>query len=274
MSNVFSNAYQPELKPEPSRPTEANSSKIPNVPWNPWLAVVYIAVAYYLSQLIGGTLISVYPWLRHWTTAQASDWLNNSIPAQFVYVLLAESLMLGAIYLLLKKYRVNFRIIGLLRPRWRDVGYGLLAAPLYYLLYLITVGVVNRLVPSLSINQTQNIGFTGVHGAAQLGLTFVSLVILPPLVEEIMVRGFLYSSLRKGLPKLAAILLTSLIFAGAHLPEGGVTGPLYIAALDTFILSLVLIYLRERTGSLWASITLHGVKNGIAFLVLFVLNVH
>jgi len=56
------------------------------------------------------------------------------------------------------------------------------------------------------------------------------------------------------------------------LPEGGAAGPLYIAALDTFILSLVLIYLREKTGSLWASITLHAVKNGVAFMALFVLH--
>jgi membrane protease YdiL (CAAX protease family) len=71
-----------------------------------------------------------------------------------------------------------------------------------------------------------------------------------------------------------AVILTSLIFASAHLPEGGAAGLLYIAALDTFILSLVLIYLREKTGGLWASITLHAIKNGIAFVALFVLHAH
>jgi membrane protease YdiL (CAAX protease family) len=85
-----------------------------------------------------------------------------------------------------------------------------------------------------------------------------------------MVRGFLYSTLKKALPTAGAVILTSLLFAGAHLPEGGAAGPLYIAALDTFVLSLILIYLREKTGSLWASITLHACKNGVAFLALFV----
>jgi hypothetical protein len=104
-------------------------------------------------------------------------------------------------------------------------------------------------------------------------MTFISLVVLPPIVEEIMVRGFLYSTLKKAMPTVAAVLLTSAIFASAHLPEGGAAGPLYIAALDTFVLSLVLIYLREKTGSLWASITLHAAKNGVAFTVLFVLHI-
>jgi membrane protease YdiL (CAAX protease family) len=105
-----------------------------------------------------------------------------------------------------------------------------------------------------------------------LTLTFVSLVILPPITEEILVRGFLYSSLKKALPLIWAALLTSAMFAIAHLPEGGASGPLYIAALDTFVLSLVLIYLREKTGGLWASITLHAIKNGVAFAALFILH--
>ena len=146
--------------------------------------------------------------------------------------------------------------------------------PVYYVLYLLTVGLVSHFVPSLNVNQHQDIGFTNVHGFAPLLFTFISLVILPPITEEIMVRGFLYSSLKKGMPTIAAVIVTSAIFASAHLPEGGAAGPLYIAALDTFVLSLVLIFLREKTGSLWASITLHAFKNGVAFVALFVLVTH
>jgi membrane protease YdiL (CAAX protease family) len=89
-----------------------------------------------------------------------------------------------------------------------------------------------------------------------------------------MMRGFLYSSLKKAMPVGLAAVSVSLLFAAAHLPEGGAAGPLYIAAIDTFILSLVLVYLREKTGSLWASITLHALKNGIAFVALFVVATH
>jgi membrane protease YdiL (CAAX protease family) len=243
------------------------------VPWNPWLGVLFVVVIYYAAQLFGGLAVSIYPYLHHWTHAQADNWLNNSTAAQFFYILLAETVILAVLYLFLKKYRSTFATIGLLRPRWRDLGYGLLAVPAYYAIYLLTVGVISHFVPSLNVDQRQNIGFTDVHGALALSLTFISLVILPPLAEEIMVRGFLYSSLKKAMKILPAALLTSLIFAAAHLPEGGAAGPLYIAALDTFILSLVLIYLREKTGSLWASITLHGIKNFVAFISLFVIHI-
>lgn len=212
----------------------------------------------------------MYTSFRGWTTVQANEWLDNSVFAQFSYVLMVEAFIIGAIYLFLKHYRTNFSIIGLKRPKWRDVGYGLAAIPIYYLFYWLTLVAVTYFIPGLDVNQKQEIGFANVQGLAAMTLTFISLVILPPLAEEIMARGFMYSSFKKGLPTLVAALLTSLIFASAHLPEGGAAGPLYIAAVDTFILSLVLVYLREKTGSLWASITLHAFKNGVAFMVLFV----
>lgn len=247
----------------------ATTGRSPKVPWNPWWALLFAVVVFYGAQFAAGAVVTVYPWLKHWSSAQATDWLNNSVGAQFAFILLAEALTVGAIYYFLKRYKLGLSAIGLKRPRWRDLAYGLSAVLPYYLLYLLTVGVVGHFVTGLNVNQQQQIGFADVHGSVPLVLTFISLVILPPIAEEIMVRGFLYSSLKKALPLVWAVIGTSAIFAIAHLPEGGSAGPLYIAALDTFVLSLVLIYLREKTGSLWASITLHAIKNGIAFVALF-----
>ena len=262
------------MESAPTTSPTARPDRIARVPWNPWLGVVFVIVIYYVSQFFGGILVSIYPWAHHMSTTQANDWLTNSIGAQFVYVLLAEAFTIGAIYWFLRLYRQRFSIIGFVKPHWRDLGIGLLGAVAYYAIYLISVPIVSYLFPSFNVSQHQDIGFSSVHGAAQLIMTFISLAILPPLTEEIMVRGFLYSSWRKATPKVVAIIVTSLMFATAHLPEGGAAGPLYVAALDTFILSVVLIFLREKTGSLWAGITVHTIKNSVAFLALFVIGVH
>ena len=66
-------------------------------------------------------------------------------------------------------------------------------------------------------------------------------------------------------------LVTSVIFGALHTLTGK-DGLLWIAAIDTFALSLVLCYLREKTGNLYASMGVHAIKNGIAFLALFVLH--
>ncbi|HVX48199.1 MAG TPA: CPBP family intramembrane glutamic endopeptidase [Candidatus Saccharimonadales bacterium] len=254
--------------------TETKENGQTRVPWNPWLGVVFVIVVYYAAEILAGLMLAIYPGIRHWSHDRALDWLTNSTIAQFFYLVLASGGILAAIHLFLKRYGCTFQTIGLKKPRWRDPMYALIAVPAYYLLYLIAVSVLTHFVPSFNVDQQQQVGFNGVHGALPLAMAFVSLVILPPLTEEIMVRGFLYSSLKKGMKIIPAAILTSLIFAAAHLPEGGAAGPLYIAALDTFILSLVLTYLREKTGSLWASITLHAIKNGIAFVALFVAHAH
>jgi len=96
--------------------------------------------------------------------------------------------------------------------------------------------------------------------------------VLPPLVEETVFRGFVFAGLRNKLKFVWAALATSALFASAHLQIGNGQPLLWVAALDTFTLSLVLCYLREKTDSLWPGILLHALKNGIAFLSLFVLH--
>lgn len=258
---------------------DSSDSQVPKeqgvgIPWSPWLAVGFVIAVYYLSQILSSLLVSLYPAAHHWSVARANDWLQGSVIAQFIYVLIAESLTLGTIYLFLRQYKRTFRAIGFRKPRWSDVGGGLLMLPLYYVSYIVIVDVVAKLIPALNINQSQQIGFDTAAGIGSLALTFISLVILPPLVEETMVRGFLYTSLKKGLPQLAAALVASAIFASAHLQVGSGAPLLWIAAIDTFVLSLFLIYLRERTGSLWASMILHACKNGIAFAAIFIFHLH
>ena len=136
---------------------------------------------------------------------------------------------------------------------------------------LIVTGLVSVLIPSINLDQQQQIGFDHATGLVSLTLVFVSLVILPPIVEEIMVRGFLFSGLRSKLGVLASALIASFLFATAHLQLGSGEPPLWIAAIDTFLLSMALIALRIRTGALWAGVLVHALKNGVAFAYLFVL---
>lgn len=237
----------------------------------PWLAIPFAVIVFFGSQIISSIVLSIYPLLMDWSGTRAVDWLNNSIVAQFLFMVLAESMVVGAAYWFVKRY-INFKEIGLRRPKWTDLLSGLIGLPAYLVLYFFAVNIVQYFYPTLNTNQKQQIGFNGAHGGLEIVLTFISLVILPPIAEEILFRGLIYSSLKKLVPLLWAVIGTSLLFALGHLPEGGSAGPLYIAGIDTFCLSLVLIYLREKTGGLYASMTLHALKNFIAFVALFALH--
>lgn len=238
------------------------------------LALFGSVMLYFSAQIIGGLIVSLVPALHHWSAAQTTSWLTNSTLAQFSYGLLADSLMVGGVALFLKFFRWRWSTIGLTLPLWRQIAVGIVAAVPYYTIYILTVVIVSDLVPSLNVSQKQEIGFSSVHGLVPLILTFISLVVIPPLAEEITVRGFLYTGLKRWLPSLAAGLVVSVLFGAAHLAEGGAAGPLWIGALDTFVLSVVLVFLREKTGSLWAGITLHAIKNGVAFISIFIVGSH
>jgi membrane protease YdiL (CAAX protease family) len=241
------------------------------VTWGPVAAVLVVVVSFIFGQLISSVVISLYPHLHHWNATRSDEWLRHNIGAQFGYVLLSEILTVGAVALFLRWRRAPLRALGLVRPKLRDAAYALIGVLVYFGLYAVAIAALNSVV-HINMNQQQDIGFQDVSGAAALTLTFASLVILPPLVEETIFRGFLFSGLRRYGFALA-LLVTSALFALPHLLETSDGKLLWIAGIDTFVLSVVLCYLRERTGRLWAGIGVHALKNGVAFLTLFILHV-
>lgn len=257
----------PVAMKDPESPLPASK---PAIAWNPLLAIGLVILLYFAAQILASLVISIYPLAQHWSNARANDWISNAVTAQFSYVLLAEALTIGGVYGFIRLYKGRLSAIGVKRPT-AGVLWAFPAFPVYFIALAIVVAVASHYVPALNINQTQQIGFNSVHGFGPLVLTFISLVVLPPLAEEILLRGFLYSSLRKWLPFVGATLVTSALFAAAHLPEGGSAGPLWIGAIDTFMLSLVLCFLREKTSNIWAGVLLHALKNFVAFYSLFIL---
>lgn len=88
----------------------------------------------------------------------------------------------------------------------------------------------------------------------------VMAVVVAPVAEEILFRGYFYGVIRRFGGRLAAILTSSLLFAAihVHLPS----------MLGLGILAVILCLLYERTGSLWATITMHATFNATTIAVL------
>lgn len=239
--------------------------------WGPVAAVVVVILSFVLAQLFGGLIISLYPHVRHWNAARTDQWLGHTVSAQFAYVLLSEMLTISMVAAFMRWRKAGLHALGLMRPKLIDAAYAIIGVLVYFGLYAATVAIVGSII-HIDTSQQQDIGFQNVTGTLPLSLTFISLVLLPPLAEEIVFRGFLYAGLRRY-GAWVALIVTSLLFAMPHLLETSDGKLLWIAGIDTFVLSVVLCYLRERTGRLWAGIGVHALKNGIAFLTLFILHV-
>jgi membrane protease YdiL (CAAX protease family) len=236
----------------------------------PLVAFLITVASFIGSTILSGILIEVLLRTTGGDKFDPPQLFGSPILLQFSYMLVAYVIMFGVTVAIMGGTRYSLQAVGLLRPRLKDIGYAALAFLVYITGYIILVSVVQQLVPSLDLDQKQDIGFENLQGV-YLGIVFVLLVLIVPFVEEFMMRGLLFSSLRQKLKFGGAAVITSLLFAALHLGGGEAgAGPLWIAAIDTFVLSIVLCYLRERTGRLWAGIGLHAIKNGIAFAALFI----
>lgn len=96
------------------------------------------------------------------------------------------------------------------------------------------------------------------HTGAGVALFVLVAVVMAPVFEEIVFRGFLFRGFANSWGWIWGAIASAVVFGFAHLQ------------LDLFIplavLGFGLAWVYKRTGSLWTSITMHAVFNGIAVL--------
>lgn len=250
--------------------TVAAPADAPKPFWHPVIAIVIAGVIFVGTQIAASLPFILYPSFRGWTADQANTWVNGTY-AQFAFVAIAEVLTFLALRWFTHRGGLRLRDLGWRRFNGWAIIYALCGFAVYFVAYIILLAVAGALLPGLNQSQGQDIGFNDVSGGLQLFVTFISLVVLPPIVEETFFRGFLFTSFRRRMGFVMSALLTSALFAVPHLLESKQPGSLlWVGGIDTFTLSLVLCYLREKTNSLWPGVLLHGIKNGIAFVALYI----
>lgn len=79
-------------------------------------------------------------------------------------------------------------------------------------------------------------------------------VIVAPLCEEVVFRGYIYPVAKKYAGSWTAAIFSALIFSAAH---GSVA-----AMVPLFVFGLLMVAIYEFTGSLWAPIAVHFLFNG------------
>lgn len=153
--------------------------------------------------------------------------------------------------------------VGLARSmQWKDIGLAIAGFVLYAILSMIVMALVKQYVPGIDLNQQQDLGVEKLFGQDRL-VGFLLFVLLAPVVEEVIFRGLLFSRLREhAMPLWLALFVVSALFALLH--------GQWNVALDVFMMSIVSCTLRVATGSVWASILLHMIKNMLAFYIVFV----
>ena len=89
-------------------------------------------------------------------------------------------------------------------------------------------------------------------------VTFLSVAVAAPIAEEVTFRGLCYTNLKKGMRTIWAALISAVFFGIAH------GNPIWF--LVGFLAGLSLVWIYERTGSLFASILVHMTNNTLAYV--------
>lgn len=121
-------------------------------------------------------------------------------------------------------------------------------------------------VNAISMLFTENVVATMSQDLIELPflLIFFLVAIMAPINEELVLRGVIYEGYKKSNGAFLALIMSAILFGLIHMNLN--------QALYAMIIGVVLILLKEATGSLWTPIIFHIVFNGHSTILLFLAN--
>ena len=114
----------------------------------------------------------------------------------------------------------------------------------------------------IDASQTQNVGYSNLATGFDRAVAFIALVVITPFAEEVIFRGWLYRRLKNKSGVTAAIVLTALLFGALH--------GQWNVGITVGIMSVIMCIEQELTGTIYAGILTHMIKNGVAFWLLYI----
>lgn len=145
--------------------------------------------------------------------------------------------------------------------RWKQWWLALFIAPavvffMWFVMLLLQVSGWNEwLEQTFDIESMQEAVklFQEAKDPLVVALMAIAAVIVAPVAEEVVFRGYLYPAAKHFCGPLGGILFSSLVFAAAH---GNIA-----AIAPLFLLAVLLCLVYEFTGSIWANISVHFLFN-------------
>lgn len=152
--------------------------------------------------------------------------------------------------------RNPIRLFGLRWTDWKS-GLPLVGISLAAIIPIILVVSYFAKLALGNADSTQDLllFFKNSSSLTEKALLVFTAVVVAPVTEELVFRGYLHGVLRQIGGRWCGILVSSLIFAAihGHIPS--------LAGL--FVLAIAFALLYERTGSLWAPMLMHAGFNSI-----------
>jgi len=167
----------------------------------------------------------------------------------------AAAIFLAIWFVALKRHRLNWQTIGFVCTSRKWLLLAIVLAVAGFMLRVLLMRWMAVEVPGWVKFMQPPIAKLDLSFWTLAGFLIIT-VLITPFAEEIFFRGFLFRWMAHRRPIWIAAIVSSLMFGASH-----IVPPQAIAAA---LLSLIIIYLFVKSGSIWPAIVCHIVNNALS----------
>ena len=218
-------------------------------PWGRWATLGLGLIA-----LFGGQMVALIVLIR-WYGLSLTRWSDLVIDGVLVTVsvCIATTVQVALLALMARQTGAGAAVyLGLTLPRKRDLVLGIIAVAIF----TAAADGISRILGYNLVTQFQLDIYRTASAAGWLPWLLLTLVVVAPIGEETLFRGFLFRGWHRS-PRdtWAVIIATALLWALTHVQYN----PYFMA--QVFVIGLVLGWFRWKSGSTILTMLLHGLVN-------------
>ena len=238
-----------------------------NVPWGPSHAV-YVFILVWLGLpllviLVAGMLSPYLPFAKDFYDGllYTGPMTYHSLMASFVEVVIDFVASMTLIYFFLRRFKVGWRAVGWRTFNlWQAIKIFLLVLLIFLVGVTVLLAVVAFLIPTFNANQAQSNDFTTSVAQQHRLISVLALVVIPPIIEETVFRGFIFAAFAKKWGTWVGAICSSVLFGFAHLQAN--------VSVYTFLLGMLLCYMYVKLKSVYPGMALHMLNNLLALMAI------
>jgi membrane protease YdiL (CAAX protease family) len=230
--------------------------------FNGWWAILFLILSFNLIPIpIALSISTLGAWVYQNPILVDMNYLGevNMHPiADNLTSILTMIVLVSFILWRMKVRNISFDTLGSFHMKRNDLFLGTL-----FLFFFIGLEEIYMLLLGIEMPK----GFIDFMLSEPLILGLISVIIIAPIAEEFIFRGFLYSQLKiTKLGSWGAVTVSSLLWTVIHFQYE----PLILVIL--FIFGIFLGYIRMAYSSLVLPIALHAINNSFAFMMAYFLS--
>ncbi len=230
------------------------------VPWGVKDALVVFLGAWIALPALTIVLLRVTASFDPFAAAFIKGLQDGEIMTSFALAIIDGVGALALVMLYLRRYKAGWPAIGWRRFNpVRAIAYLLAIFIVFAVVINMVLWFVSLIDPSFQANEPQQNDFLASASSHPL-IALVALVVIPPIIEETVFRGFIFPALSKRWGLILGAVGSSVLFGLAHLQAN--------VSIYTFLLGLLLCFMYTRLKSIVPGIALHMLNNYLAFVAL------